>query len=270
MIRIKYFSLTAILLSLFIFSSCKTHRMTTGTATIKKPDSTAINSETAKLIQKVNTNRITYDWFGTRIKVEYSDGNQSMDFTAVVRMRRDSTLWISLQGPFGIEGARILISRDTIRMVNKLNNEYLCQPISYLSSVLPMQTDMTLLQDFILGYYMQFAGVPTEYRGLEDSLHLLQSESAQMRYRAHINPQNYTLAKTLLTDKMVKQEMRITFDGYSAEQGHPFSAERNIDLKQGNKVFTLHLSYTKVKVNEPLAFPFDVDPSMKRVDKIGF
>lgn len=270
MIRTKYFSLAAILLSLLFFSSCKTHRVITGTAAIRKADSTAINNEAAKLIQKVNENRIPYDWFASRIKVEYSNGNQSMDFTAVVRMRRDSTLWISLQGPFGIEGARILISRDSIRIVNKINNEYLCQPVSYLSSILPMQTDMALLQDFILGYYMQFAGVPAEYRGLEDSLQLVQSESAQMRYRAHVYPQNYTLAKTLLTDKMVKQEMRITFDGYSTEQGHPFSAERNIDLKQGSKAFTLHLSYTKVKVNEPLAFPFDIDPSMKRVDKIGF
>ena len=267
----RHFPLFVILCSLFLFSSCKTHKTLTGVTSIKRSDTIAIiRDEAGKLIQKTNENRIPYDWLATRIRVEYSDSQQSQDFTAVVRMRRDSILWMSLQGPFGIEGARILISRDTAKLVNKLSGEYLCQPISYLSSILPMQADMTILQDFILGYYMQFAGATPDYRGMEDSLYLIQSESAQMRYRARLYPQNYTLAKSLLTDKMVKQEMSITFDGYTPEQGHPFSAERNIDIKQGNRNYNLHLSYTKIKVNEPLVFPFDIDPAMKQVDKIRF
>ena len=268
---IKHLSLSGIIFCLVLFSSCKTHHIASGGhIRISKSDTTAINDEAAKYIQLANDNRIPYDWFATRIKVEYSDDRQSQDFTAVVRMRRDSIMWVSLQGPFGIEGARILITRDTIKLVNKLSNEYLCQPISYLSNILPMQTDMTLLQDFILGYYMQFAGTAQDYRGLEDSLHLIQAESPQMRYRARLYPQNYTLAKSLLTDKMIKQEMSITFGGYTTEQGRPFSAERTIDLKQGSKSFNLHLSYTKIRVNEPLAFPFDVDQNMKRVDNIRF
>ena len=69
---------------------------------------------------------------------------------------------------------------------------------------------------------------------------------------------------------LIEQEMSITFGGYTTEQGRPFSAERTIDLKQGSKSFNLHLSYTKIRVNEPLAFPVDVDQNMKRVDNIRF
>ena len=193
-----------------------------------------------------------------------------MDFTAVLRMRRDSTIWLSLQGPFGIEGARVLITRDTVRIVNHLSNEYVAQPVSSLTRMLPIQASIHELQDFLLGYYLHLTGLHTDYLGLEDSLHLIRAESPQLLYRAFLYPQNYTMAKSLLTDKMAGQQMSITFGGYVSEAGHPFSEDRIIELKQGDHAYTLHVSYSKVRVNEPLDFPFEVGAGMKRSDRIRF
>lgn len=211
-----------------------------------------------------------YDWFSSRIKVEYNDNNLSQDFTAAVRMRRDSVLWISLQGPFGIEGGRILITRDSILVVNRLSNEYLRQPISYLTKIMPMQTNLPQLQDFLLGYYLLFTGASPDYRGREDSLYLIHAESPQFSYHSSLYPQNYTLAKSVLTDKMLSQQMNVTFTGYSQEQGKPFSNERSIDIKQGTKLLSLHLVFTKIKVNEVLNFPFEIGAGMKEVDSVRF
>lgn len=270
MTHIRFCFLFLLFSALFFFSSCRTKKIATGSATVHRHDNLAIENEAAKYIQKSVENRLDYDWFSSRIKVEYNDNNLSQDFTAAVRMRRDSMLWISLQGPFGIEGGRILITRDSIFVVNKLSNEYLRQPISYLAKVMPMQTELSHLQDFILGYYLIFAGATPDYRGLEDSLHLIQAESPQFRYRSSLYPQNYTLAKSVLTDKMLSQQMNVTFTGYSQEQGKPFSNERSIDIKQGTKLLNLHLVFTKIKVNEVLNFPFEIGAGMKEVDSIRF
>lgn len=105
---------------------------------------------------------------------------------------------------------------------------------------------------------------------MEDSLHLIPAESAQLSYRAFLYPENYTMAKSLLTDKMVGQQMSITFGGYASEAGHPFSEDRTIGLKQGDQAYTLHLSYSKVRINEPLDFPFEVGSGMKHSDRIRF
>jgi hypothetical protein len=265
----KVFLIASILFILCSITSCRTKKIATG-AVAHRSDSIALNNEAYRLIQKCRDNSINYDWLSTRVRVEYSDNNISQDFTAVVRMRRDSVLWISLQGPFGIEGGRILITRDSIFVMNKLRGEYLRQPISYLSVLMPMQTDLRQVQDFILGTYLLFAEAVPEYRGLEDSLHLIQAESPQFRYQSKLYPQNYTLARSVLTDKMINRLMNVTFGGYSQEQGKPFSADRTINIKQGNKDINLHLVFTKLKVNEVLNFPFDIDPGMRRVDQIRF
>ena len=269
MTAIKKYSLFFILCSLFIFSSCKTKKIVTGGSIAHRIDSTLLNSEAAKMIQKSRDNDIDYDWLTTRVRVEYNDENLSQDFTAVVRMRRDSVLWISLQGPFGIEGGRILVTRDSIFVINKLSGEYLRQPISYLSKVMPMQTDLSHLQDFIMGNYLLFSGASPDYRGMEDSLHLIQTESPVFRYRAKLYPQNYTLAQSVLTDKMMGREMSVTFGGYSQEMGKPFAGDRNIDIK-GAKHVSLHLTFSKIKVNEILSFPFDIDPGLRQVGQIRF
>jgi len=268
MTKIKHYSLFVILCSLVFFSSCKTKKIVTGAA--RRGESLELKGEAAGYIQKSRDNKIDYDWFSTRVKVEYSDNNLSQDFTAAVRMRRDSALWISLQGPFGIEGGRILITRDSIFVINKLSNEYLRQPISYMSKVMPIQTNLPELQDFIMGAYLLFKHAAPNYRGMEDSLHIIRAESPEFLYQSALNPQNYTLAKSVLTDKMLSQQMNITFTGYSQEEGKPFSNERSIDIKQGSKNLNLHLVFTKIKVNEVLSFPFETGAGMKLVDKIRF
>ncbi len=258
-------------ITLLFFSSCRTHHAVTG-ASQSSPTAPAIQQGAIEdtILQRADANRIPYEWFATRIRVSYSDGKSEMDFTAVVRMRRDSVIWLSLQGPFGIEGARVLITPDTVRIVNHLSNEYTALPVSSLSRMLPLQTGIRELQDFILGYYLHLSGLTPRYRGLEDSLRLIQSESAQLSYRAFLYPENYTMAKSLLTDKMAGQQMSITFGGYASEAGHPFSEDRTIGLKQGDQTYTLHLSYSKVRINEPLDFPFEVGSGMKRSDRIRF
>lgn len=271
MSHIKFFSFVFLFISMLFFSSCKTKKIATGAMSVRRADTTMVmDNEALKIIQKSQENRLDYDWFSSRIKVEYNDNNLSQEFTAAVRMRRDSVLWISLQGPFGIEGGRIMITRDSIFMINKISGEYMRQPISYLAKVMPVQTDLPQLQDFLLGYYLLFAGAKPEYRGMQDSLHFIQAESPQFRYQSRIYPQNYTLAKSVLTDKMLSQQMYITFEGYSKEQGKPFSNERSIDIKQGSKSMNLHLIFTKIKVNEVMSFPFDIDPAMREVNSIRF
>ncbi len=258
-------------IALLLLSSCRTHRSATGA--VPPSSSTPAAQQGAaedSILQRADANRIPYEWFATRIRVSYSDGKSEMDFTAVVRMRRDSVIWLSLQGPFGIEGARVLITPDSVRIVNHLSNEYTAQPVSSLSRMLPMQTSIRELQDFIMGYYLHLSGLTPRYRGMEDSLHLIPAESAQLSYRAFLYPENYTMAKSLLTDKMVGQQMSITFGGYASEAGHPFSEDRTIGLKQGDQAYTLHLSYSKVRINEPLDFPFEVGSGMKHSDRIRF
>jgi hypothetical protein len=48
-------------------------------------------------------------------------------FTGSLRMRRDSTIWISASALMGIENVRALITQDSVFLINRMNQTYLAE-----------------------------------------------------------------------------------------------------------------------------------------------
>jgi hypothetical protein len=76
-------------------------------------------------------------YFSLKSKVDFNDGQTAMSFVANVRMRKDSLIWVSFTGPFGVEVIRAMIDRDSVKIWNKLSNERSTQPVSSLNRFLP-------------------------------------------------------------------------------------------------------------------------------------
>ena len=89
---------------------------------VTSPDSLKGATNILKSLEK---NRIKFTTFSAKIKVQYEDKNgKQPDFNAFVRLYKDSVLWISISATFlSIEAFRILITKDSIIIVNKLNKE---------------------------------------------------------------------------------------------------------------------------------------------------
>lgn len=61
--------------------------------------------------------------------------------------------------------------------------------------------------------------------------------------------------KILLKDKLLKQDMTITFDSYNSLNQKPFSYKRNIIIHRDAATMMLSMEITKAQVNEELNFP---------------
>ena len=51
-------------------------------------------------------------------------------FTGSLRMRRDSTVWLSASAFMGVENARVLVTNDSVYVINRVNQTYLAEPVS--------------------------------------------------------------------------------------------------------------------------------------------
>ena len=75
--------------------------------------------------------------FSAKIKVDYqnSKGNQP-NITAYVRILKDSLIWISGYATvFNIEAFRVLINKDSVFVLDKINKEVQYRSIDYLQEV---------------------------------------------------------------------------------------------------------------------------------------
>src|ERR1700690_2207460 len=86
------------------------------------------------ILKSFEKNRINFTTFSAKIKVQYEDykGKQP-DFNAFVRLYKDSVLWISINATFlSIEAFRILITKDTVIILNKLNKKVERHSFNYI------------------------------------------------------------------------------------------------------------------------------------------
>lgn len=74
-----------------------------------------------------------YEWMTAKMNGELKVQNGTYNFSGTLRMRHDSTIWISASAFMGMESFRTLITRDSVVLVNRMDQTYLEEPLSTVS-----------------------------------------------------------------------------------------------------------------------------------------
>jgi len=238
----------AILLSAFATSCNKSSNSKADNAIKKFRNSSLPDSSWNRLTQH-------YPSFTFKAKVDYEDALANYSFIANIRIAHDSMIWASFTGPMGVEVARVLIDLDSVRIWNRINATKTTQPIAYLNKYLPFNPDFFSLEDFLMGNPLNISSRPpvvdsstaiTEFK--QDDLAFFIVHNADMK--------NYTLSSILLKDKMVRQQMDITFGSYRPVAQKQFSCTRNINIKRGEENIKISADIYKHGTAGSLEFPF--------------
>ena len=70
---------------------------------------------------------------GGSTDVDYRGGDDKhYDVNATIRMHKDSLIWASVNAVLGIEAMRLLITKDSVFLLDKLNKTYTTRSVDYL------------------------------------------------------------------------------------------------------------------------------------------
>src|SRR5215217_5947410 len=149
-----------IALSIVLFASCRSTKKIQ-TAISKKDTLAKIaidgdKEDTVRFIKstlrKIDSNRVSYTTFNGKVNIDYKGGDgKNYDVNANVRMFKDSAIWISANAILGIEAMRVLITKDSVKLLNKLDKLYTARSVDYLQDVTSLPLDLPTLQDLIVG-----------------------------------------------------------------------------------------------------------------------
>jgi len=236
-------------ITLVFLSSCKSSKEVSGTRNKKlSADSVLVALENS---------RIQYEWFSAKARVNYEDNSTSKSFTASIRMRKDSVIWISVTTMLGVEAARLLIRNDSVFFLDRLNKMYNHEPLPFLEQYFSFPFDITLLQKILVGDALFIA--PEQAKIKQDKNKCtFASENEQYKYMLNFDSDNLTISTEHLTDIQSDRSISLIFDDYQSENDKLFSYARTITVKADEPI-ELSLKFSKVKWNEPLTFPFQVN-----------
>lgn len=273
----KKFSIAAAsLLLILVFSACRSTKKLQQ-AIIKKdtvvtvvPEVLPTHVDTVRMVNdlltSVQKNRIEFKTFSAKIKVDYfnSKGKQP-DFVANVRMKKDSLIWLSLGNELGIEGFRVLITPDSIKVLDKLANTYQVRPLSHIQELSQIPFAFSDLQNLLVGNPVFFNRDSITSYTRNDRGFTLLSVDALFKNLISIN-NNFLVEKSKLDDNDPARNRTcdLIYTEYENKAGIPFSSYREIFISQQNKL-DVQLKFKDYKFNEELSFPFSIPKKFKRI-----
>ena len=266
------FSLVLIINVLF-FSQCKSGRIitkaiaprdTTNNINIKSvADSLLLVNNTKAILQK---NRIDFKTFSAKLKLEIEDSKgKKPDLLGNIRMIKDSAIWISISASIlNIEVFRVLITKDSVILLNKQEKEVQYRSINYLQEITQIPFDFNTLQNLIIGNPIFYNKDEITVRKFEEFL-LISAVSSEFKNLITISTKDNTLLHSKLDDLNLTRNRTadFTYDSYSNSSGIPFSTYRQIVATEKNKL-DVRMNFKQFEFNKELSVNFSIPKNYKK------
>jgi hypothetical protein len=209
------------------------------------------------IYSKIKEQRISFTTFSAKVEVDYVGGDgKKENVNATLRMYKDSAIWIAVTGLFGIEGLRAYISKDSIRIINKLDKIYTGRSVAYVQEVTGLPLDLHSLQELLIGNPVFLDSNIVSYVKSANSVSFL---SIGEGFKNLITLTEGIFRHSKLDDVDISRNRTcdLSYDEYENKKGVNFSSKRRITVSEKSKL-DIKLDFKSYNFNEKLSFPFSV------------
>lgn len=211
----------------------------------------------ARVLDALDKNRFDTEWLDARARIKVESPKLTIGGTAYIRLEKDKAIWMSVK-KFGIEGARALIRPDSFFLINRLENEYIAEPLSYLEEKYKVPARFDLLQEIVLGNPVFF------FRDLKMTT---EGENYQLSGRDQRYATNYVIdgRGMRLTDMNLEEfaqnrKLSISNADYQRIEGldqPDFPRQRSVVIESAaTGRAKMDMEFTKLSFSGPLRMPF--------------
>ncbi len=199
--------------------------------------------------------------FNARVKAQFYGGGQQLDFNTNIRMEQGKRIWISATALLNFEVARLLLTPDTVWLINRLTRTVQVVPFSQINQILPLQTDFASLQSLITGGVIRTGEA---FNDLHDTagVFVLQHLSDALTQTLLFSKADTNLVLQYLATSETSMQCR--YDDFSRPSGHRFSGKRDLQLSDRGANYRLKMEFTRVDYDGRVDFPFSIPDSYRR------
>ncbi len=245
------------------------------------------NLRSAKIIENVTANAPTYAKASYKFSCEYSVNGGSPDsFSGNLRVSRDSLLWVSLRS-FNIEGFRLLVSNDSVKVLNRLKNEYYLEDISALVNFANVDLSYNDLQSILLNEFFRYQSdndfeKEDDYNSCVDSLYYCVSRVSQKKQKRpngnyaeirgsviqtmKVIPGTFKVKNLYLEDLEDGRNAFVEYDKFTRYGEQLFPQNMNIYVEYGNSSATMKFTINDFAIDDELTFPFKIPAKYTKIN----
>ena len=232
------------------------------------------------LLEKMSAAETKFTSLSSRISITLVDEKKSKtNLNGQLRILKDSIIWISLSPALGIEAARLVLTQDSIKFINRLDKTYFIGDFNFVNQIFGTTVDFDMVQAIITGNDMENYE-DEKFRGSIDKLEYKLTATHRIKRKKilkqtdtpnvlvqniWLDPSTFKITRINLkefNDENIKLQASYTDFEAINNQLIPLSIQFEIN---GGKKFDLFFNYSKIEMDNQLSFPFKVPDSFNKM-----
>lgn len=217
--------------------------------------------------EKVDVQQMDFEYFSGKAKINYKDNEMDMRAKANIRVRKDSVIWISFSA-IGIQGARCLINKDSITIINMVKNEYYVFDYDSLSQQFNFDVTYEAIQAMALGNMLAERNKEDKVIK-ENNFYIIQQNSGSVGISNFVNPKTMKIERVEMIEEASKNSAVVRYYDFHmvGQQAFPFTGIVSIFYQgeSGTLNTVIELEYNKAEIEDKaLKFPFNIPKKYER------
>jgi hypothetical protein len=274
------------LLLLFAFTGCKHKKK------MQQKDKTAavsgdtlgkcrIDFKNAKaLTRNIRENELKYDWLLLKSNVTTLFEGEDKSFDAKVRIRKDSLMLVTIE-LLTIDFAKVLISKDSIKMVDYHHKKYFKGDFAYINDLLNADLDFNVIQSILIGNSAEFTEEDDKLNSVTDRENCVYKLSTERRKHLRriqqgtedlkkalqimtLDPGNFKITKNEFIDPSTNRSFTASYTDFKNKDSVYAPYNVNIDIR-AERNMNIKIEYVRIEKNKPQKFQFNIPAKYDKI-----
>lgn len=236
---------------LFALQSCKAKKeiISAGSTTA------VINTGKSARLASIKTSSLYYTSLSIKARADLSINGNENNVSMNIRIRKGEAIWVSVTAIAGLEVARVLITPDSIKVLNWLENTYIKKPFNYIYNFTSNQVDFNTVEEIFAGNPLRQALSGEPDLKIEGNQAILEGMLKSLAYSVRFNEQDKVIQSSL-KDEEVAQDLLVNYNDFIEVENKLIPRQVNIESEVERKNFVINLKYSRIELNQILEMPF--------------
>ncbi len=242
-----------------IFHSCSPIRE----AVVPDPTRHTIN----ETLSGMRENETRFHFLHTRFSGSASIDGTEYSISGTLRIKHDSAIFVSVAPLLGIEIARLLITPDTVKMVNRLENTFYAGNIEVLNRMFNTSVDYYMLQALLVGNdFSHFATTGFNLSHHDDHLVLFSENrslvggtaSHRFQNRLLLSSDTYRIMENLVYETAAQRSLQVKYHRFSRVDDQVVPEDISLVFSGADGQAGIRLQFSRTVLNEERSMVFTI------------
>ena len=231
-----------------------------------------------ELFDSLLAHQFDFEWLSAKADVDYTDqDNNSESFDVNIRVKKDSVIWISVTPLLGIEAIRVLITPDSMKIMNRLRKTYTARDFSFLDGLLKAHINFEIMQAVLVGNYFPYQKNEKLKSVYDDSTFIILSTLNKHQTKRIMEEKDptkpiiqdfwiddyYRINKSKITDDRLNRTLQAEYSDFFEVGEKRFPQDLTVTVTASSPL-KIKVKYNKVTSGEAQSLPFTVPDKYER------